>query len=75
MRVRSICTYIFHVSLQSLQKAVAVAQQHLEMPPMPSEREPIDETLTVDEILDGTETAKFVFTDITYSTPHRVSIL
>ncbi|XP_069583918.1 small ribosomal subunit protein mS22 [Ranitomeya imitator] len=55
---------------EALQKAVMVAQQHLEVPPMPSEREPIDETLAVDEILDGTDTAKFVFTDITFSTPH-----
>ncbi|XP_073530533.1 small ribosomal subunit protein mS22 [Phyllobates terribilis] len=55
---------------EALQKAVVAAQQYLEMPPMPSEREPIDETLAVDEILDGTDTAKFVFTDITYSTPH-----
>ncbi|XP_056420516.1 28S ribosomal protein S22, mitochondrial isoform X2 [Hyla sarda] len=56
---------------ESLQKAVVAAQQYLEMPPMPSEREPIEETLAVDEILDGTETTKMVFTDITYSTPHR----
>ncbi|XP_044146687.1 28S ribosomal protein S22, mitochondrial [Bufo gargarizans] len=56
---------------EALQKAVIAAQQYLEMPPMPDEREPIDETLAVDEILDGTDTAKMVFTDITYSTPHR----
>ncbi|KAM3932615.1 small ribosomal subunit protein mS22 isoform 2-T2 [Leptodactylus fuscus] len=56
---------------ESLQKAAVVAQQYLEMPPMLNEREPIDEVLAVDEILDGTETAKLVFTDITYSTPHR----
>ncbi|KAG8538641.1 hypothetical protein GDO81_022284, partial [Engystomops pustulosus] len=55
---------------ESLQKAVQAAQQHLEMPPMMKERDPIDEVLAVDEILDGTETAKLVFTDITYSTPH-----
>ncbi|KAG9494431.1 hypothetical protein GDO78_001997 [Eleutherodactylus coqui] len=56
---------------EAVQRAVAVAQQYLEMPPMLSERKPIDEALTVDEILDGTETSKFVFTDITFSTPHR----
>ncbi|KAM4042635.1 small ribosomal subunit protein mS22 [Anomaloglossus baeobatrachus] len=55
---------------EAIQKAVVVAQQYLEMPPMPSEREPIEETLAVDEILDGTDTAKLVFTDITYSAPH-----
>lgn len=42
---------------------------------MLEERPPINETLTVDEILSGTDTAKYVFTDITYSTPHHVSIV
>ncbi|XP_075057774.1 small ribosomal subunit protein mS22 [Mixophyes fleayi] len=56
---------------ESLQKATDVAQQYLEMPPMLTERQPINETLVVDEILSGTDTAKYVFTDITYSTPHH----
>ncbi|KAM9315812.1 small ribosomal subunit protein mS22 [Gastrophryne carolinensis] len=56
---------------QAIQKAAEVAQQYLETPPLLKEREPINETLAVDEILSGTDTSKYVFTDITYSTPHR----
>ncbi|XP_063771710.1 small ribosomal subunit protein mS22 [Pseudophryne corroboree] len=56
---------------EAVRSAAELAEQYLEMPPMLSERTPIDETLAVDEILSGTETAKLVFTDITYSTPHH----
>ncbi|XP_040204959.1 28S ribosomal protein S22, mitochondrial [Rana temporaria] len=56
---------------QAIQKAAEAATKHLEMPPMLEERPPINETLTVDEILSGTDTAKYVFTDITYSTAHQ----
>lgn len=43
------------------------------MPPVLNEREPIDDVLADDKILEGTETTKYVFTDLTYSIPHRVS--
>ncbi|KAM5164803.1 small ribosomal subunit protein mS22 [Mantella aurantiaca] len=56
---------------QALQKAVVAADKCLEMPPWLEERQPINEVLCVDEILSGTESAKYVFTDITYSTPHH----
>ncbi|KAM4772514.1 small ribosomal subunit protein mS22 [Rhinophrynus dorsalis] len=56
---------------ESLKKAAIVAANYLEMPPVLSEREPIDNVLAEDEILRDVETAKYVFTDITYSTPHR----
>lgn len=45
------------------------------MPPVLSEREPINDVLAEDRLLEGTETVKYVFTDLTYSTPHRVSNL
>lgn len=44
----------------------------LKMPPVLPERKPIDDVLSEDKILDGMDTAKFVFTDITYNIPHRV---
>ncbi|XP_018429086.1 PREDICTED: 28S ribosomal protein S22, mitochondrial isoform X1 [Nanorana parkeri] len=56
---------------QAVQKAAEAATKCLEMPPMLEERQPINEILNVDEILAGTDTAKYVFTDITYSTPHH----
>lgn len=43
------------------------------MPPVFSEREPINDVLSEDKILDGTEPYKYVFTDIAYDIPHRVS--
>lgn len=45
------------------------------MPPVLEERAPINDVLAEDKILEGTETAKYVFTDISYSIPHRVSIM
>lgn len=49
------------------------AKEKLRMPPVLDEREPIDDVLADDKVLEGTETAKYVFTDLTYATPHRVS--
>ena len=42
------------------------------MPPVLPERKPIDDVISVDTMLDGMETAKLVFTDITFNIPHRV---
>ncbi|XP_072263819.1 small ribosomal subunit protein mS22 [Pyxicephalus adspersus] len=56
---------------QALQKAKEAAKECIEMPPMLEERPPINETLVVDEIISGTETANYVFTDTTFITPHR----
>ncbi|XP_053565828.1 28S ribosomal protein S22, mitochondrial [Bombina bombina] len=56
---------------QSLQKAAEASEKYLAMPPVLSERKQIDEVLAKDEILADIETSKYVFTDITYSTPHR----
>lgn len=50
------------------------AKKQLQMPPVLPERKPIDDVLCVDKILDGMDTAKHVFTDITYNIPHRVGI-
>lgn len=43
------------------------------MPPVLNEREPINDILADDKFLEGTESTKYVFTDLTYSVPHRVS--
>lgn len=42
------------------------------MPPILPERKPINDVLSEDKILDGMDTTKYVFTDITYNIPHRV---
>ncbi|XP_061684193.1 28S ribosomal protein S22, mitochondrial [Syngnathoides biaculeatus] len=56
---------------QAVQLATEKAKQLLQMPPVLPERKPISDILSVDKILDGMETAKYVFTDITYEIPHR----
>ncbi|XP_010219775.1 PREDICTED: 28S ribosomal protein S22, mitochondrial [Tinamus guttatus] len=58
---------------EATRKAIEEAKEKLRMPPVLNEREPIDDVLAEDKILEGTETAKYVFTDLTYSTPHRVT--
>ncbi|KAJ3590200.1 hypothetical protein NHX12_008154 [Muraenolepis orangiensis] len=47
------------------------AEKLLKMPPVLPERKPINDVLSVDPILEGIETAKLVFTDITFTIPHR----
>ncbi|XP_072249093.1 small ribosomal subunit protein mS22 [Leuresthes tenuis] len=56
---------------QAFQMATEQAQKLLQMPPVLSERKPINDVLAEDRILDGMDTAKLVFTDITYNIPHR----
>ncbi|XP_008150884.2 28S ribosomal protein S22, mitochondrial isoform X1 [Eptesicus fuscus] len=56
---------------EATRKAVEAAKVRLKMPPVLEERKPINDVLAEDKILEGTETAKYVFTDITYSIPHR----
>ncbi|XP_014419693.1 28S ribosomal protein S22, mitochondrial isoform X2 [Camelus ferus] len=56
---------------EATRKAVEAAKVRLKMPPVLEERAPINDVLAEDKILEGTETAKYVFTDISYSTPHR----
>ncbi|XP_041797165.1 28S ribosomal protein S22, mitochondrial [Chelmon rostratus] len=60
---------------EQLEEATELAKQQakklLQMPPVLPERKPISDVLAEDKILDGMDTAKYVFTDITYSTPHR----
>ncbi|XP_041664469.1 28S ribosomal protein S22, mitochondrial [Cheilinus undulatus] len=51
--------------------AIEQAKKLLKMPPVLPERKPISDVLSEDTILDGIETAKLVFTDITYTIPHR----
>lgn len=57
---------------QATELATEEAKKRLQMPPILSERKPIHDVLSEDKILDGMDTAKYVFTDITYSIPHRV---
>ncbi|XP_015226938.1 PREDICTED: 28S ribosomal protein S22, mitochondrial [Cyprinodon variegatus] len=56
---------------QAVQVATDEAKKRLQMPPVLPERKPIEDVLAVDKILDGMDTAKYVFTDITYNIPHR----
>ncbi|KFV80865.1 hypothetical protein N308_10885, partial [Struthio camelus australis] len=56
---------------EATRKATEEAKEKLRMPPVLNEREPIEDVLAEDKILEGTETAKYVFTDLTYSIPHR----
>ncbi|XP_078419802.1 small ribosomal subunit protein mS22 isoform X1 [Cetorhinus maximus] len=56
---------------EAQRKAVEAAKANLRMPPVLNEREPINDILAEDKVLEGLETAKYVFTDITYDIPHR----
>ncbi|XP_044522609.1 28S ribosomal protein S22, mitochondrial [Gracilinanus agilis] len=56
---------------EATKRAIEAAKERLKMPPVLKEREPINDVLAEDKILEGTETAKYVFTDLTYSIPHR----
>ncbi|XP_021570599.1 28S ribosomal protein S22, mitochondrial isoform X2 [Carlito syrichta] len=56
---------------EAMRQAVEAAKVRLKMPPVLEERVPINDVLAEDKILEGTETAKYVFTDISYSIPHR----
>ncbi|NWI88185.1 RT22 protein, partial [Pitta sordida] len=56
---------------EATRKAIEEAKAKLVMPPVLDEREPIDDVLAEDKFLEGTETTKYIFTDLTYSTPHR----
>uniref|UniRef100_A0A8D1YTV2 Mitochondrial ribosomal protein S22 n=1 Tax=Sus scrofa TaxID=9823 RepID=A0A8D1YTV2_PIG len=56
---------------EATKQAVEAAKVRLKMPPVLEERAPINDVLAEDKILEGTETAKYVFTDISYSIPHR----
>uniref|UniRef100_A0A8C0SK95 Mitochondrial ribosomal protein S22 n=1 Tax=Canis lupus familiaris TaxID=9615 RepID=A0A8C0SK95_CANLF len=56
---------------EATRKAIEAAKVRLKMPPVLEERVPINDVLAEDKILEGTETAKYVFTDISYSIPHR----
>ncbi|XP_037533297.1 28S ribosomal protein S22, mitochondrial [Nematolebias whitei] len=57
--------------MQAVQQASEEAKRQLQMPPVLPERKPINDVLAVDKILDGMDTAKYAFTDITYNVPHR----
>ncbi|XP_045929548.1 28S ribosomal protein S22, mitochondrial [Micropterus dolomieu] len=56
---------------QATMLATEQAKKLLQMPPVLPERKPINDVLSEDKILDGMDTAKYVFTDITYNIPHR----
>ncbi|KAI3354519.1 hypothetical protein L3Q82_019026, partial [Scortum barcoo] len=56
---------------QAAEFATEQAKKLLQMPPILPERKPINNVLSEDKILDGMDTAKHVFTDITYNIPHR----
>lgn len=56
-----------------MQKAEGEAKLLLKMPPVLPERKPINNVISEDQILEGMDTAKYVFTDINFNIPHRVS--
>lgn len=56
---------------QALEEAAAQAQKLLQMPPVLPERKTIEDVLSEDPVLEGMDSAKFVFTDISYNVPHR----
>ncbi|XP_019388635.1 PREDICTED: 28S ribosomal protein S22, mitochondrial isoform X1 [Crocodylus porosus] len=56
---------------EATKKAIEEAKHKLKMPPVLSERKPINDVLAEDRLLEGTETVKYVFTDLTYSIPHK----
>lgn len=60
---------------EQLEKAVIHAKDQakklLKMPPILPERKPINDVLSDDKMLKDFDTAKYVFTDITYDVPHR----
>lgn len=56
---------------EATQLARVEAQKLLRMAPVLPEREPIHDVLSEDKILEDMDTAKYVFTDITFNIPHR----
>ncbi|CAL1571651.1 unnamed protein product [Knipowitschia caucasica] len=56
---------------QAMKAAAEQANRVLQMPPVLSERKPIHDVLSEDPVLDGMDTAKYLFTDITFNVPHR----
>ncbi|XP_029571553.1 28S ribosomal protein S22, mitochondrial [Salmo trutta] len=56
---------------EATQSAREQAQRLLKMPPVLLERKPINDVLSEDKILEGMDTARYVFTDITFNIPHR----
>ncbi|XP_029629501.1 28S ribosomal protein S22, mitochondrial [Salmo trutta] len=56
---------------EATQSAREQAQRLLKMPPVLPERKPINDVLSEDKILEGMDTARYVFTDITFNIPHR----
>lgn len=76
MRVRlSLLHFLMMCGLQIGEKALRRAKQRLQMPPYMRVRLPITEVLTHDPDLEGLETSKLVFTDITFGVSDRVSEL
>ncbi|XP_036412553.1 28S ribosomal protein S22, mitochondrial [Colossoma macropomum] len=56
---------------EAVRRAEEQAERLLKMPPVLPERKPIEEVLSEDKMLEGMDTSKYVFTDITYNIPHR----
>lgn len=55
---------------EATSQAVEAAKVLLKVPPVLEERAPTNGMLTEDKVLEGTETIKYVFIDISYSIPH-----
>ena len=61
---------------EEIDKLMAEVEQKtetkLQMPPLLNEWKPIDNVLSVNPELQGFDTAKYVFTDISFGIPNRV---
>uniref|UniRef100_A0A672L0Y6 28S ribosomal protein S22, mitochondrial-like n=1 Tax=Sinocyclocheilus grahami TaxID=75366 RepID=A0A672L0Y6_SINGR len=56
---------------EAVRKAEEQAKRLLKMPPVLPERKPVNDVLSEDQMLEGMDTAKYVFTDINFNVPHR----
>lgn len=58
---------------QEIEKSQKLAEEMLQMPPVVPVRKEIDAVISRDPELTGWDTAKYVFTDITFGKTDRVS--
>lgn len=67
--------YVFHAFIcvpQAFEESEALAKEMLQMPPVVPIRKEIDVVLSKDPELIGLDTAKYVFTDISFGKTDRV---
>ncbi|GLH02893.1 28S ribosomal protein S22, mitochondrial [Gryllus bimaculatus] len=60
---------------QYMKETEKKVEERLQVPPIVKEREEINEVLSVDRALTGYDSAKFVFTDITFGVPNKDRVI